>query len=187
LDGPVMRSRIELWYEEGVGLWEPAPELCTGRQDPQKGNPMILSLAVGLNEILEQGPEFLRLRPEYCPNCRGNRLRSHGFVQVFFDGCPDQVRLRRYRCPECRCIIRLRPAGYFKRFQASIHTIRSSIASLFCTGRRPVHLSRSRQDYWLRNLSRRICARFGLAWLDRLLEGFDSLIGAPDPPVSRLK
>jgi hypothetical protein len=148
---------------------------------------MILSVCVCLKDIVEKGRDFPWPRPEGCPSCRGPRLWGHGFVEALFDGCPDWVWLRRYRCPECGCVIRLRPSGYFKRFQASISTIRFCIAFMLCTGRWPVGISRSRQDHWLRNLSRRVCAHFGRAWLDRLLDGFDRLMGISDtPPVSRL-
>jgi hypothetical protein len=47
-------------------------------------------------------------------------------------------------------------------------------------------MSRSGQGYWLRNLKRRVTGRYGLAWMDRLLEAFDDLMDMGEIPVSRL-
>jgi hypothetical protein len=93
--------------------------------------------------------------------------------------------LRRYRCPECRCVLRLRPSDYFKRIQAPIETIRSSIAFRLVNGRWPPGGSRSRQGHWLRSLSRKVCAYFGQVLGNRLVEWFDELMRRGETPVSR--
>ncbi|MBN2034961.1 MAG: hypothetical protein JW836_16975 [Deltaproteobacteria bacterium] len=46
------------------------------------------------------------------------------FVLAYFDAIAGGVYLRRYRCPECKCVVRLRPIGFFARIQAAIETIR---------------------------------------------------------------
>ena len=150
---------------------------------------MILSFCVCLKEIMEKGKEFPWPKPDRCPECNSNRLWGHGFVEAIFDGCSDWVWLKRYRCPDCRRVFRTRPSGYFRRFQVPINFIRSCIAYMQCYGSWPDQVSRSRQDYWFRNLCRNVCGRYGLAWLDRLLEGFDRLCKQKDerPPVSRPK
>ena len=72
-----------------------------------------------------------------CPQCGGPRLWFHGFVRAFFDGFETGVLLRRLRCPDCKAVHRMRPAGYFKRFQSPVAAIRISIVHRIETGRWP--------------------------------------------------
>lgn len=146
---------------------------------------MIVSVLVSIKEIVKCGRDFPWPRPEVCPRCEGHRIWCHGFVTAFFDGFSDQVVLRRWRCPECRCVMRARPSGYFERLQASVETVRSCIAFRLENGRWPPDGSRSRQGHWLRSLRRRVNAWFGQGWSRRLLEGFDYLILKNETPVSR--
>lgn len=146
---------------------------------------MILFVCVSLKEIVKRGRDFSWPKPERCPRCGGNRLWGHGFVEALFDGCPGWVWLRRYRCPECRCVLRMRPAGYFKRFQASSDAIRASIAMRLESGRWLRSRSRSRQGHWLRSLSKKVCAWLGQGYSGRLLEGFDELMRKGEAPVTR--
>jgi len=171
--------------EEGGGLRELPPETCTGHKAHQRIDLMIIFFCVSIKEIVAKGRDFPWPRPESCPRCESHRVWCHGFVTAFFDGVDGQVFLRRYRCPECRCVMRARPLGYFKRLQASIKTIRSSIASRLENGRWPGGISRSRQGHWLRSLKRRVLAWFGQGWTNRLLEGFDELMLQNENPVCR--
>lgn len=66
-------------------------------------------------------------RPELCLRCHGRQLWGHGYVASYFDGFDQPLYLKRYRCPACGCVIKMKPAGYLKRFQAPTDTIRSSI------------------------------------------------------------
>lgn len=166
-------------------MTELPPEPCTGREALQKDVLMIFPVLVSIKEIVERGRDFPWPRPEVCPRCEGRRVWCHGFVSAFFDGFDEQVFLRRYRCPECRCVMRARPSDYFQRVQASIKTVRSSIASRLEHGRWPPGISRCRQGHWLRSLRRRVYAWFGQGWSNRLLEGFDELILIRENPVSR--
>lgn len=146
---------------------------------------MILSLCVCIKEIVDEGRNFAWPRPETCPRCHGDRIWGHGFVGALFDGFVQQVLLRRWRCPDCRCVMRVRPSGYFERVQAPIERIRSSIACRLKTGRWPPGSCRRRQGHWLRSLRRTIQARLGAQWMDRPLAGFDHLIEKGIIPVSR--
>jgi hypothetical protein len=146
---------------------------------------MIFSVLVSIKEIIERGRNFRWPRPAVCPRCEGRRIWSHGFITAFFDGFSDQVFLRRYRCPECGCVMRVRPSGYFERVQAPIETIRSCLRFRIKNGRWPPGRSRSRQGHWLRSLSRKVCAYFGQGWSNRLVEGFDELIRREENPVCR--
>jgi len=146
---------------------------------------MILSVVVCLKEIVEEGRDFPWPRPEECPRCTGGRVWGDGFDSRFFDGHWGRVRLRRYRCADCGCVLRMRPAGYFPRFQASIKVIRSRIAHRVQSGRWIVGISRSRQGHWLTSLRRKVRAYLGQGWMDRLVEGFDRLVQMKVTPVSR--
>jgi DNA-directed RNA polymerase subunit RPC12/RpoP len=146
---------------------------------------MIIFFSHSIKEIVAKGRDFPWQRPLVCPRCAGHRIWGHGFVSAFFDGFSEQVLLRRYRCPECRCVMRARPSGYFKRVQASVATVRSSIAFRLKNGRWPAGASRSRHGHWLRSLTRNVYARLGQGWSRRLLEGFDALILKNVTPVCR--
>jgi hypothetical protein len=113
------------------------------------------------------------------------KLWGHGFVLAYFDDIAGGVYLRRYRCPGCRCVVRLRPIGYFARIQASIETIRESLWQRLHKGRWPTGSSGSRQRHWFKALIRNSVAFLGHAWGSRLLEAFDRLICMGIIPVSR--
>ena len=146
---------------------------------------MILSLCVSIKEIVERGRDFPWPRPESCPRCRSDRVWGHGYVGALFDGFLGQVFLKRWRCPDCRCVMRVRPDGYFNRFQAPVRQIRSSIALRLRTGRWPPGSSRTRQGHWLRALRRNVKARLEDHWIAGLIAGFDRLIEKGVIPVCR--
>ena len=77
------------------------------------------------------------------------------------------------------------PIRFFKRFQASIKTIRDWILHRLNNSRWPKVISHTRQGHWLRSLYRKTLAYFGQRGKDRLLEGFDYLIRMDEIPVSR--
>jgi hypothetical protein len=82
-------------------------------------------------------------------------------------------------------VIKLKPAGYLKRFQASIDTIRASIDCRLKNGCWLPAYSRSRQNHWFNALVRRVKAHFGNLWDRYLLRAFDLLIARGQNPVSR--
>jgi hypothetical protein len=103
------------------------------------------------------------------------RVWGHGFVEGWFDGHRAALSLRRYRCPDCRLVIRMRPAEYWARFQASIVAIRAALLQRQRHGRWPPGLSAARARHWLRSLRRRVLAVLGVPWRRRLIRGFDIL------------
>ena len=146
---------------------------------------MISLVVVKLKEIFKQGRDYPWPRPEICPCCKDHKLWGHGFVENYFDGFSAGLLLRRYRCPLCGCIVKLKPGGYFSRFQAPIDTIRFSLSHRLRYGRWPPGLSRSRQGHWLRSLRRKVLAYLGQGWKGRLLEGFDYILTRGINPISR--
>jgi len=166
-------------------LSELPPEPCTGLEALQKDVLMIFSVLVSIKEIVAKGRDFPWPRPRVCPRCHSDRMWGHGFVTAIFDGFLHQVLVKRWRCPECHCVLRVRPRGYFPRFQAPTEKIRSSIAFRLEHGRWPPGISRTRQGHWLRSLARKVCGYLGQAWRGHLLDGFDHLIRMNQTPVSR--
>ena len=152
---------------------------------PKKGELMILPVVVGLKEIYEKGRDYLWPRPEVCPRWKARKPWGHGFVPAYFDGFASGLLLRRYRCPHCGCVIRLKPQGYFDRFQSPVETIHVVIRSLVeknpsCSG-----VSRTRKAHWLKALKRKAIAPLGDPFRDHLLAAFDRLIEMGKIPVSR--
>lgn len=146
---------------------------------------MVIFFSVILKELSEKGRRYSWPRLERCPRCGACTVWGHGYVSAFFDGFNQPVLLRRYRCSDCRCVIRCRPSGYFKRFQASIDKIRASISSKAEKGSWLSDISRTRQAHWWRALKRRTTAFFGNTFHRVMVENFDRLISRGQVPVSR--
>lgn len=161
----------------------PPPE--TGSDEGPKNSILIFFVAVKIKEVFALGRKYPWPRPVMCPRCNDNRVWGHGFVLAYFDGFCEGILLRRYRCPGCGCVIRLRPSGYFPRFQASIDTIRLCLSQRLTLGRWPPGLFRSRQRHWLRALRRRTIAYLGKIWSRGLMAAFDCLLRQGANPVSR--
>lgn len=146
---------------------------------------MIIFVRARLKEIFEQQRAYAWPRPDLCPLCGVRKVWGHGFVLAYFDDIAGGIYLRRYRCPECGSVFRLRPMGYFARIQAPIAVIRASLGQRLAKGRWPAGSSRSRQGHWLRGLLRNAVAFLGHAWKSRLPEAFERLLGLGVIPVSR--
>jgi len=152
---------------------------------PTRNGAMVIFSAVKLNDLFKKERDYPWQKPEKCPCCKSNRLWGHGFADAIFDGYKQPLLLKLYRCPECSCVIRLRPEGYFKRFQAPVETIRSSITGKSATNRWLPGISRSRQCHWFRSLHKRIKAYLTDTWQQGVVAGFDYLLQLGQIPVSR--
>jgi len=146
---------------------------------------MVLFISIKLKKLFEQGRDYPWERPDQCPECDGCRVWGHGYVPVLFDGFNEPLLIKRHRCPDCRCVMRFRPKGHFKRFQASIKTIQACLSGKLKHGQWNPSISRSRQRHWLLALIRKIKAYLNDTWKKGLLEGFDRLISQGHIPVSR--
>ncbi|MEA2040678.1 MAG: hypothetical protein U9N82_12770 [Thermodesulfobacteriota bacterium] len=147
---------------------------------------MILSVTANLKEIEEKGRNYQWVKPKVCLRCRESHLWGHGFVESWFDGYVYALLLRRYRCPLCGCVIKLKPKGYLKHFQTKTESIRFHIVSRLKTDKWPEGCSISaRCRHWLRALKRQTMAHLGIEWMRCLSEAFDRLIEMGKVPVSR--
>jgi hypothetical protein len=161
-----------------------------GIPNPANGTLLILQISVSIKDLFRFdlfrfGREYPWPRPERCPRCGHGRLWGHGFVSAYFDDYALPLWLRRYRCPLCRLILRLRPTGYFQRFQASVETIRQSLAYRFYHHLWPPGSSRQRQGHWLRAFLRKVRFYLGLSGWGAFSEAFDALISLGINPISR--
>jgi hypothetical protein len=147
---------------------------------------MILFFTVKLKELFEKERRYPWQKPIKCPSCTSHRLWGHGFTESIFDGYERPLLLKLYRCPDCGCVIRIRPKGYFKRFQAPVELIRSSIALKSTQNRWLSDISRTRQNHWFRALEKRIAAYLTGTWVGGVVAGFDCLLQLGQVPVSRL-
>lgn len=146
---------------------------------------MVIFFSVRLKKLFELGRDYPWPKPDSCPRCSSCRLWGHGYVLAYFDGYDQSFTLKRYRCPDCGCVIRLRPKGYFRRFQASIVSIRSSIISKAGCGRWIGGIERTRQRHWFTALLRKIRAHLTDSWSQGFEAGFDHLWRIGQIPVSR--
>ena len=157
----------------------------SGLGQPTRNKKMIIYSAVKLKELFKKERDYPWQKPSSCLRCNSCRLWGHGFAPAIFDGFTRPLLLKLYRCPDCGCVIRIRPKGYFKRFQASIETIRSSITSKSIMNRWLPGISRSRQCHWFRALNKRLNAYLTGRWVGGVVAGFDRLLQLGQIPVSR--
>jgi len=147
---------------------------------------LILPIDLCVKTLKKLGRDYPWKRPERCPRCGGVRVWGHGFVGAYFDEAgTEPVVLKRYRCPACGVVIRMRPSGYFRRIQARIAEIRRCLWHRIGKGRWPPRSNPARQRHWLRGLRRQVLAHVGMSWAERLEEGFEELLRRGICAVSR--
>jgi len=146
---------------------------------------MVLFIPVILKTLFVQGRKYAWSRPAVCPQCRSATIWGHGFAEAIFDGYSRPLLLKLYRCPDCGCVIRLRPQGYFKRFQAPVEIIRASILCKSACNRWLAGINRCRQCHWFNALKKMITAYLTDIWRKGVVAGFDYLLQRGQIPVSR--
>lgn len=153
--------------------------------NPPSGTLLIQQICVSIKEIVRCGKAFPWPRPEQCPRCGHWRLWGHGFVSAYFEGYWEPLWLRRYRCPNCRGILRLKPSGYLPRFQTPLESIRQSLAYRFYHHVWPPGSSRQRQGHWLRSFVGKAKVYLGLNGWEAFDKTFNQLFSLGINPVSR--
>lgn len=147
---------------------------------------LILFMDLCVKTLVELGRKYPWQRPERCPKCGGVRVWGHGFVAAYFDEAGSQsVYLKRYRCPQCGVVIRLRPSGYWRRIQATVATVRQCVVERLEKGRWPPRCNSARGRHWLRGLRRQVRTHLGMSYAERLAEGFAELVRRGVGAVSR--
>ena len=146
---------------------------------------MIQFVNVLLKTIFVHGRDFQWERPSRCPRCGHWMVWGHGYVQALFDGFDEPLWLKRYRCPNCGCVIQMRPASHFIRFQSSKATIRFALNHRIAQMRWPPGSYPARMRHWLANLKRQTKAHLTETWKAGLMAGYDKLLETGFIPVSR--
>lgn len=169
------------WAESVEALYRPETPAHMGQQ---KVSFMVISVRLDLKEIFLSPRDYPWPRPERC-SCGSRNVWGHGFVLAIFEGFPHPLEMRRYRCPVCGCVTRLRPETHFSRIQSQVEDIREVLTHRLETGRWPPECIRNRARHWLRALKRKAFVLLGLPWLKHLMTAFDRLIVQGWVPVSR--
>lgn len=78
---------------------------------------------------------------------------GHGFVTRYFDSIDGLVYLKRYRCPECRSVVVVRPDGYWPMIRSSIRGIFDNLLARISTGSWPIRFPRQRGGHWLKRFA----------------------------------
>lgn len=152
---------------------------------PPKAGILIIFVDVKIKKIIRLGKNYPWSKPSNCPRCQWTSIWGHGYVDAYFDGYNKTVWLKRYRCPCCGCVIRVRPKGYFKRIWTPIEEIIRRLRQRLRYGRWPPGISRNRQGHWLRSLRRRVGAYLGNILKMDIMEAFNWFISRGHIPVSR--
>lgn len=158
----------------GGGRWRaPAPD---GEIVPAtQARTLVHRVPIDVKSLAQRGRAFPWPRPVMCFRCDGLRIWGHGFVESSFDDYATPLLLRRYRCPDCGLVIRMRPAAYWQRMQASIAAIRTALLQRLRHGRWPPGISTARARLWLRGLRQQVTAHLSQWWRGRLAKAFDKL------------
>ena len=151
----------------------------------RESDAMVLFIPVILKTLFVQGRNYAWPRPADCPRCSSGTVWGHGFAGALFDGCNRPLLLKLYRCPDCGCIIRLRPEGYFKRFQAPVEIIRASILCKSACNRWLAGIDHCRQCHWFNALKKKVAAYLTDIWRKGVVAGFDYFLQRGQIPVSR--
>jgi hypothetical protein len=146
---------------------------------------MIAFFDLDLNHIAQGSGDYPWPCPSACARCGHRKVWGHGLVPIIIKGFAAALMIRRYRCPICGCIIRLRPRGYFKRHQSDTATIRRTLAHRLVSGRWPPGCGCSSARHWLRALKHQALAVLGVPALSDLIAAFDRLLDLGRVPVSR--
>jgi hypothetical protein len=144
---------------------------------------MILHVAVDFKALICLGRHYPWKRPQSCPGCHRG-LWGHGWVTVYLEGVEGLVWIRRFRCPGCTVVIRLRPLGYWPRFFYGIETIRSALEHRLSKKCWPPTIRRQVGGHWLRALASGVQRHLGLN-TPLFPEGYAGRIDRGWVPVSR--
>ena len=146
---------------------------------------MIVFFSLNLKQISQDTKNYKWPRPKCCDRCHHSKVWSHGFVSMIFEGFANALRMRRYRCPCCGCIIRLRPLDYFKGHQSTSDVIRKTLTARLHNGHWPQDCEPSRSRHWLRALKHNAAAILGEGALVDLIAAYDQLVKLGRVPVTR--
>ena len=74
-----------------------------------------------------------------------------------FDGFDTPLWVKRFRCPDCRCVHTVRPSGYRPFIQAPCWVVALSLLIKILFGQWLSEVSTRRQRYWFSSFKLEIC------------------------------
>lgn len=86
----------------------------------------------------------------------------------YFDGEPERLWMKRWRCTECGAVHTVRPDGYWRRFLSPWYLILASLMLKMLQDRWLSLASRQRQQYWRRGYLKQRQIAGGLAGVEEL-------------------
>jgi hypothetical protein len=75
---------------------------------------------------------------------------GHGFAARYFDGLPEAVWVKRWRCPDCHAVHTMRPRSHWRGFWATAEAIVAVLTGKLAGQKWLSAFSRQRQQYWWR-------------------------------------
>lgn len=87
----------------------------------------------------------------------------------YFDGYPERLAMKRWRCADCGAVHTMRPASHWRGFWATIVLVMSSLRAKLDGRRWLVEVSRQRQQYWWRGFERQRHVAGAVASLENLV------------------
>ncbi len=131
---------------------------------------MILFTKITLKTLSTEGKNH-KWPPCRCEKCDRN-MWGHGFVHRYFEGF-TQIFMKRYRCPECKTVVTIRPEGFRHYVRGPIKTIYHSLRTRIASGSWPPETPRQRGGHWLCRFvvhAKMLCETDLLSFLDRCFE-----------------
>jgi hypothetical protein len=105
---------------------------------------------LSLEDLRIQGKGFKWEKP-IC-TCQCPAVWGHGFVPRYFEGFPEPLWVRRFRCASCKTVFTKRPASHPAGIKTSILDICLILLVRFEVGRWKNSSFRQRNFYWLLKL-----------------------------------
>lgn len=121
---------------------------------------MTINVNVTVEELSVQGKKYKWKRPRQCPLCNHEKVWGHGFVAFYISCLRDAVFLKRFQCQQCRCVVILKPIGFWKKFKTSIQDIFNVLLFKLSNHQWPAGCPRQRGGHWLKRFCDKVALDF---------------------------
>jgi hypothetical protein len=150
---------------------------------------MIIHQDIPLDKLVlaDRGKSYDFERPSNCLRCKSPRLWGHGFVLRYYDGYEQGLYFKRWRCPDCGCIITTKPTGYWPRHHSPMKTIIHSLIHRIKNGHWDYTLgfTRQRQGNWLRAVRKNVFVKYGIKAIKDIHSALQKQMDSGKNPVFR--
>ena len=111
---------------------------------------MIVAITATALDLSNLGSTFKW--PEHiCEKC-SCKMWGHGFVDRYFEGILNSIRIKRLICHSCGMVVVFRPREFWPRFRSSIEAIYAALLVRLQSGFWPAGFKRQRGWHWLSRL-----------------------------------